>query len=169
MSPSIKWLLQMRLDEKAVLILLHIKHLKNNSTKVLALLVLLRFQYNAMRFVCYTMSIWNEGLFDFVRYGNAVRFYLATPPYTDELQIFQSKMIRSQGLALNCNVNFILHNKSILNRVKTCCMLCYMYVLQWNDMAKRIYEINALMYEIPMLCYVVCCKIFAWTYFTYVI
>lgn len=56
MSPSIKWLLQMRLDEKAVLILLHIKHLKNNSTKVLALLVLLRFQYNAMRFVCYTMS-----------------------------------------------------------------------------------------------------------------
>lgn len=58
MSPSIKWFLQMRLDEKAVLILhvLHIKHLKNNSTKVLALLVLLRFQYNAMRFVCYTMS-----------------------------------------------------------------------------------------------------------------
>lgn len=56
MSPSIKWLLQMRLDEKAVLILLHIKHLKNNSTKVLALLVLLRFQYNDMRFVCYTMS-----------------------------------------------------------------------------------------------------------------
>lgn len=91
-----------------------------------------------------------------------------TPPYTDELQIFQSKMIRSQGLALNCNVNFILHNKSILNRVKTCCMLCYMYVLQWNDMAKRIYEINALMYEIPILCYVVCCKIFAWTYFTYI-
>lgn len=84
-----------------------------------------------------------------------------TPPYTDELQIFQSNMIRSQGLALNCNVNFILHNKSILNRVKTCCMLCNMYVLQWNDMAKRIYEINALMYEIPMLCYVVCCKIFA--------
>lgn len=58
-----------RLDEKAVLILLHIQHLKNNSTKVLALLVLLRFQYNAMRFVCYTMSNWNEGLIDCVRYG----------------------------------------------------------------------------------------------------
>lgn len=129
MSPSIKWLLQMRLDEKAVLILLHIKHLKNNSTKVLALLVLLRFQYNAMRFVCYTMSNWNEGLFDFVRYGMLWDFTKKTPPYTDELQIFQSKMIRSQGLALNCNVNFILHNKSILNRVKhvvcyATCMFC---------------------------------------------
>lgn len=84
-----------------------------------------------------------------------------TPQYTEELQICQSKMIRSQGSALNCNVNFILLNKSILNRVKTCCMLCYMYVLEWNDMAKRVYEINALMYEIPMLCYGVCCKIYA--------
>lgn len=114
MSPSIKWLLQMRLDEKAVLILLHIKHLKNNSTKVLALLVLLRFQYNAMRFVCYTMSYWNEGLL----YAMVCCEILPkTPQYTEELQICQSKMIRSQGLALNCNVNFILLNKSILNRV----------------------------------------------------
>lgn len=168
MSPSIKWLLQMRLDEKAVLILLHIKHLKNNSTKVLALLVLLRFQY----IVCDLYAIlWVIEMKAFLILYAMVccEILQKTPPYTDELQIFQSKMIRSQGLALNCNVNFILHNKSILNRVKTCCMLCYMYVLQWNDMAKRIYEINALMYEIPMLCYVVCCEIFAWTYFTYVI
>lgn len=56
----------------------------------------MKFQCNTMRFVCYAIKKCNKGLDNMVSYAMlcyAMLWDLKTPPYADEFQTFQSKII----------------------------------------------------------------------------